>query len=95
MSEINTEKIYDNLVELSEGKAIIFTYPSYDTALVGVGEVRDKTGQAKYHAIYDYQLMVQWVIEHFKICRVDAIEYIDYNTLGTSAENYPIILYRS
>ena len=95
MNKIDAEKIFDNLAELSDGQAIVFTYPSYKTALVGIGQVSEQAGKQKYYAVYDYELMIEFVVKDFKICRQDAIEYIDYNTLGTSVVNNPIILYRS
>lgn len=89
------DMIVEKLTELSEGKAMIFAEPNYDTALIGIGEIAEPGIPKKCLAVYDYQLMIQWVMNDFKICRDDAIEFIDFNTLGTSVVNNPIILYRS
>jgi len=56
-----------------EGLKILQNY-SYDTALIGV-----TTPDCR--AVYDYNRMVDWLIEHEKFSTEDAMEWIDYNTI--------------
>lgn len=60
----------------------------YDTALIGV-TYDDR-------AIYDYDLMVEWLMKHDKrISYQDAMEWIDYNVLNAYIDpKQPIIMFR-
>lgn len=61
---------------------------SYDDALIGVS--------TDNRAIYDFNLMVKWLVENKKVTEADAIEWIEYNTiraLGYMGEQAPIIIY--
>lgn len=61
---------------------------SYDDALIGVS--------TNNRAIYDFELMVKWLVDTEKFSREDAIEWIEYNTiraLGYMGEQAPIIMY--
>lgn len=61
---------------------------SYDDALIGV------THDGR--AIYDYDKMVEWLIEHEGMTQEDAVEWIDYNTLRAlpyAGPAGPIIMY--
>lgn len=61
---------------------------SYDSALIGVSE--------DGRAIYDYEKMIEWLMEEEEWSETDAIEWIDYNTLRAipyMGENAPIIMY--
>ena len=46
---------------------------SYDTALIGVSH--------DDRAIYDYDLMVEWLVEDQGFTEEEAVEWIDYNTI--------------
>ena len=62
---------------------------SYDDALIGVSEDN--------RAIYDYDLMIKWLVNNKNFNEIEAIEWIDYNTiraLSYMGEKHPIILYR-
>ena len=62
---------------------------SYDTALIGVTE--------DGRAVYDYDLMVQWLMETEGWDEIDAVEWIDYNTIRAlpyMGENAPVIIHR-
>lgn len=67
--------------------ALIFSNPSFDNAIIGV----DHEGRV----IYSYELMVAQFMQDNDCDEMDAIEFIDYNTIrslpyyGSSA---PIIL---
>ena len=62
---------------------------SYDTALIGVSH--------DDRAIYDYELMVEWLMEEEDFTEEEAVEWIDYNTiraLSYMGEDGPIVLHR-
>lgn len=62
---------------------------SYDTALIGVSH--------DDRAIYDYDLMVEWLMEEEDFTEEEAVEWIDYNTiraLSYMGEDGPIVLHR-
>ena len=62
---------------------------SYDTALIGVSH-DDRT-------VYDYDLMVQWLVEEEGFTEEEAVEWIDYNTIRAlpyMGEDGPIVLHR-
>ena len=72
---------------LEENQSIIFQNPSYKSALIGI--------TTDGRAVYDYSLMVEDLMKHDNMEYEDAIEFIDYNTLGSlpSSENkYPVII---
>ena len=61
---------------------------SYDDALIGVSDDN--------RAIYDYNKMVEWLVTHEGFSLVDAMEWIDYNTIRAlpyMGELRPIIMY--
>lgn len=62
---------------------------SYDTALIGV------TNDGR--TVYDYDLMVEWLIDHEHFTEEESRDWIDYNTLRAlpyMGEDSPIIMYR-
>jgi hypothetical protein len=67
---------------------IIFDSPSYDDALVGVTE--------DGRAVYDYNKMVAWLAVTWGMTQEDAVEWIDYNTIGAlpnAGPLGPVIMY--
>lgn len=61
---------------------------SYDDALIGVSE--------DGRAIYDYDKMVEWLVEKENFSTEEAVEWIDYNTLRAipyMSDKAPIIMY--
>lgn len=90
---MNTEGRLMNAEELLleygyEGVKYLTNY-SYDTALIGVSEDN--------RAIYDYDLMVEWLVTEQDFSYEDAIEWIDFNTiraLSYMGNDAPIIMYR-
>ena len=61
---------------------------SYDDALIGV--------TSDNRAVYDYNKMVEWLMEKEGFSEEDAMEWIDYNTLGALpcfGDDGPIIMY--
>ena len=62
---------------------------SYDTALIGVSH--------DDRAIYDYDLMVEWLMAEEGFTEEEAADWIDYNTLRAlpyMGADGPIILHR-
>ena len=67
---------------------VIFKNESYDTALIGV--------TSDNRAVYSYKKMVSWYRRKYHCSEEDAIDWIDYNTLGALANggvNGPIVMY--
>lgn len=71
----------ENEVELN-----LFDYPNFDSAIIGISEDN--------RVIYSYNKMVESLINE-ETSRLDAIEFIDCNTLRTLSyyKNAPIIMY--
>lgn len=79
------EKLMDNGYE---GVVILSSY-SYDDALIGVSD--------EGRAIYDYDLMVKWIVDNTEMDETEAVEWIDFNTIRAlpyAGKNAPIIMYR-
>lgn len=67
---------------------IIFEGYSYDDALVGVTE--------DGRAVYDYDKMVVWLVQTQGMTTEEAIEWIEYNTIGAlpnAGPLGPVIMY--
>lgn len=78
------EKLLDNGYE---GIKFLTNF-SYDSALIGV--THDD------RAVYDYNQMVQWLVEEEEFTEEEAMEWIDYNTvraLPYMEPGAPVILY--
>lgn len=61
---------------------------SYDTALIGVTDDN--------RAVYDFNLMVEWLILNENFSLEEAIEWIEFNTIRAlpyMGEDAPIIMY--
>ena len=61
---------------------------SYDDALIGVSE--------DGRAIYDFNLMVDWLMEKYNWSETESIEWIEYNTIRAlpyMGADAPIIMY--
>ena len=65
---------------------LLFDNYSYDSALIGVTE--------DGRAVYDYDKMVEWLMETAGMTDLEAVEWIDYNTLRALPyyDNAPIIV---
>lgn len=68
---------YDNV--------IVYENPSYDDALVGVTYSTEQ-------AVYDFDLMVEYLMKLDGISYEDAADYILYNYTG--GNDYPIIMFK-
>lgn len=79
----------DRLLDAGYEGVIIFSNFSYDSALIGVS--------SDNRAIYDYDLMVEWLSSEEGFSPEEAVEWIEYNTIRSLAymgENAPIIIHR-
>ena len=84
-----SDKVKNKLLDNGYEDIIYLVNYSYDDALIGVSEDN--------RAIYDYDLMVKWLIENEDFNESEAIDWIDYNTIRTLqyiGDRAPIIMYR-
>jgi len=83
---LNAIKQY--LVESGFTDTIILENPSYETAIVGISENEE--------LIYDYDLMVEYLVNTEKMTHEEADDFISYNTLRAIPYmhgNRPIIMH--
>lgn len=81
------DKLKEKLQELGFEETIILENPSYSTAITGIS--------SNGNLIYDYDLMIEYLIEHDNMSYEDAVEFIDYNTIRAidyMGEFKPIIM---
>lgn len=78
----------DILIEIGLEHSIVFENPDYDSAIVGYDENSQRI-------IYDYEKMVEHLMDKDGMTYEDAVEFIDYNTIPACpymGSNAPIIL---
>ena len=77
----------DLLNELEYDDVVILENPDYDSAIIGVSEDR--------RVIYDFDKMVEHLMETDGMTDEEAIEFIEYNTIRALPyfQNAPIIMY--
>lgn len=78
----------EKLLENGYEDVIILRDFSYDDALVGVTEDN--------RAVYDFNLMVEWLQENEGMDETEAIEWIEYNTIRAlpyAGDQAPIVMY--
>ena len=90
MSELRTEDDIRNLIEDYDYEdVLIFSNPDYASAFVGVSYDN--------RAVYDYDKMVEYLMDRDGMTDIEAIEFIDYNTIRSLpyyGEGTPIIIYK-
>lgn len=77
------------LLENGYDDVIIFRNPDYDSAIIGVS--------TDNQAVYDYDKMVEHLVNNEGMTEEEAADFISYNTvraLPYMGENHPIILSR-
>lgn len=76
----------NDYADTCDKQIIVFSNPSYDTAILGIS--------SDDRVIYDYDLMVKYLIDNDNLSEIDAVEFIDYNTIRAMAyePSSPIIL---
>lgn len=82
------QQIRDALCEMGHEDALLFDGPDYDEAILGVTD----EGQV----VYDYDLMVKILVERDGYGEMEAIEWIEYNTIRALPyfQNPPIVMNR-
>lgn len=89
MINLKTEEDVKKLITDYEYEdVIVFSNPDYASAFVGISEDN--------RAIYDYDKMVEFLIEEYDITDIEAIEFIDFNTIRALpyiGEGAPIIMH--
>lgn len=89
MTELKTENDVKKLIEdYGYEDVLIFSNPSYASAFIGVSDDN--------RAIYDYGLMVEHLMIEEGWSDIEAIDFIEQNTLRALPYYYnsPIVLYR-
>lgn len=84
--EKNERKNRDLLVELGYDFVTVFENPDYDSAIIGLSH--------DDRVVYDYDKMVDFLVETDGMSAEEAAEFIDYNTIRAIPyiENGPIII---
>lgn len=67
------DKLKEKLEELGYEGTVILENPSYYTAITGIS--------SNGNLIYDYDLMIEYLIDNENMTYEDAVEFIDYNTI--------------
>ena len=70
---MSQEEIKQLIEEHGYESVLLFESPSYETAFVGISQ--------DDRAVYDYDKMVEYLIETDGMTDEEAIEFIDYNTI--------------
>ena len=79
----------DALCDMGHADSIVFDNPDYDDAIVGITD--------EGNVIYDFDLMVECLVKSDGISELEAIEFIEYNTIRAipyAGEPAPIIMHR-
>lgn len=78
----------ERLLNAGYDDIIILKNYSYDDALIGVTDDN--------RAVYDYVKMIDWLVEKEGFNEIEAMEWIDYNTIRAlpyMGSNAPIIMF--
>ena len=83
-----SDKVRNMLLDNGYEDVVYLVNYSYDDALIGVS--------SDNRAIYDFDLMVEWLMKNEGFSETEAVEWIDYNTiraLSYMGSDAPIIMY--
>lgn len=83
------ESAENRILDAGYEDVVIFKDEGYDDALIGISE--------DGRAIYDFDLMVEWLMKVDGITSEEAMEWIEYNTIRSlpyTGSGAPIIMYR-
>lgn len=75
----------DILLEKGYDDVLVYSSPSYENALIGLSE--------DYCAVYDFSLMIDWLVETEDMTEDDAADFICFNDSFYYGVGYPIIYY--
>lgn len=77
------------VAEVNEEALFLDPPETYDEAIIG------RTSGSFPVAIYDYQLLIERLIDVEELSEEDAIDHIEYNILGSIGyENFPVVMNR-
>lgn len=81
------QDIRDMISDMGYEDAIVFDNPSYDSAIIGVSD--------DGRVIYDFEMMIQCLIDDEGMSEIDAADFISYNSIRAAAyiPNGPIVMY--
>lgn len=82
------EEIKQFIEDMGYESVLLFESPSYDTAFVGITE--------DGRAVYEYEKMVEHLVETDNMTEEEAEEFIQYNTIRSLPyyENSPVVFNR-
>lgn len=82
---MSQEDLKQMLVEHGYEETIVFENPDYSTAFIGISQ--------DDRAVYDYEKMIQHLIEVDGMEYDEAVDFIEYNTIRSLpyVENSPIV----
>lgn len=87
-SDDMNQKVRDALCEMGHSEAVILDGPDFDDAIIGVTD--------EGRVVYDYDAMVSCLAAQQNISKIDAADFIGYNTiraLAYAGERAPIIMF--
>lgn len=73
---------------MEENEVMYFANEDYESALIGITEDN--------RAVYDYEKMIEYLVEKDGMDDLEAMEWIDYNTIRAlpyMGSRHPIIVY--
>ena len=81
-----TIKEINDYAEENDVQILLFSSPDYENSIMGIS--------SDNRVIYDYDKMVEDLMTNENLSEIDAIEFIEYNTIRSLAyyEKSPIIL---
>lgn len=82
---MNDKTPIDILVEKGYDDVIVFSNPDYTDALIGLTD--------DYSAVYDYDLMIEWLMNNEGMDYEESADFISYNSSYYYGERYPVIYY--
>lgn len=85
----DTRSVEDRILDAGFEDVIILKDFSYDSALVGISDDN--------RAIYDYELMVEYLMEEEGWSEEESIDWLEYNTIRSlpyAGDRAPIIMHR-
>lgn len=83
------EEIRDTICAMGFENSMVFDSPEFDPAIIGITD--------DGRVIYDYEKMVDYMMEQDHISRDEAIDFIEYNTIRALpyfGNKAPIILHK-
>ena len=88
---MNNLELRDHITFQSDNQALMLD-EGFDDACIGITE-HTVSGDKKVYAVYDFDLLVEIIMNEWKLTQDEAMDYIGVNITATGAENYPMIFY--